>query len=133
MLTEGEFANGYFCTPTFVTDAPLSHKLWKQEMFLPISMIHRFDKLEDAMALANDVDYGLTSGIYGSDEEAQWFFENIEAGVNYANRPQGASTGAWPGFQPFGGWKGSGSSGKNAGGHYYLQLYMHEQIRTLIR
>ena len=32
-----------------------------------------------------------------------------------------------------GGWKGSGSSGKNAGGHYYLQLYMHEQIHTLIR
>jgi len=52
--------------------------------------------------------------------------------VVYANRPQGASTGAWPGFQPFGGWKGSGSSGKNAGGPYYLQLYLHEQSRTLI-
>ncbi len=133
VLTDGEYANGYFCTPTFVVDTPTSHKLWKQEMFLPISMIHRFDKLDDAMMLANDVDYGLTSGIYGSEEEADWFFENIEAGVNYANRPQGASTGAWPGFQPFGGWKGSGSSGKNAGGHYYLQLYMHEQVRTLIK
>jgi 1-pyrroline-5-carboxylate dehydrogenase len=132
VITEGEYGNGYFCTPTFVTDTPTSHKLWKQEMFLPISMIHRFDSLDDAMALANDVDYGLTSGIYGNAEEAKWFFENIEAGVNYANRPQGASTGAWPGFQPFGGWKGSGSSGKNAGGHYYLQLYMHEQVHTSI-
>ena len=84
------------------------------------------------MELANDVNYGLTAGFYGSKKQAKWFFENIQAGVTYANRPQGATTGAWPGFQPFGGWKGSGSSGKNAGGHYYLPLYMHEQIRTLI-
>ncbi len=53
--------------------------------------------------------------------------------MTYANRPQGATTGAWPGFQPFGGWKGSGASGKNGGGLYYVQLYMHEQIRTLIK
>ena len=53
--------------------------------------------------------------------------------MTYANRPQGATTGAWPGFQPFGGWKGSGSSGKNGGGYYYAQLYMHEQIQTLVK
>jgi len=132
ILTEGAYANGYFCQPTVVADIPLDHKLWKQEMFLPIMMLTRVQSLEEAMQLANDVDYGLTSGFYGGKEEASWFFENIEAGVNYVNRPQGATTGAWPGFQPFGGWKGSGSSGKNAGGHYYLQLYMHEQIRTYI-
>src|SRR5690606_9826460 len=69
----------------------------------------------------------------GSQKETAWFFDNIEAGVTYANRPQGATTGAWPGFQPFGGWKGSGASGKNGGGYYYVQLYMHEQIQTLIK
>jgi 1-pyrroline-5-carboxylate dehydrogenase len=53
--------------------------------------------------------------------------------VAYVNRPQGATTGAWPGFQPFGGWKASGSSGKNSGGQYYLPLYMHEQIQTTVR
>jgi 1-pyrroline-5-carboxylate dehydrogenase len=132
VLTEGAYANGYFCPPTIVADVPLDHKLWKQEMFLPITLVSRVKNLEEAMQLANDVDYGLTSGFYGSKEEAKWYFEHIEAGVNYVNRPQGATTGAWPGFQPFGGWKGSGSSGKNAGGHYYLQLYMHEQIRTYI-
>ncbi len=129
-LTDGVYANGYFCQPTVVADIPFEHKLWKQEMFLPIMMLTRVQSLEEAMQLANDVDYGLSAGFYGGKEETSWFFENIEAGVNYANRPQGATTGAWPGFQPFGGWKGSGSSGKNAGGHYYLQLYMHEQIRT---
>jgi 1-pyrroline-5-carboxylate dehydrogenase len=75
----------------------------------------------------------LTAGFYGSQKETRWFFDNIEAGVTYANRPQGATTGAWPGFQPFGGWKGSGASGKNGGGYYYVQLYMHEQIQTLIK
>lgn len=131
--TGGDFAKGYFCEPTLVADLPLSHRLWKEEMFLPITTIAKIDDLDSAMEIANDVDYGLTAGFYGTDEEVDWFFDNIEAGVVYANRPQGASTGAWPGFQPFGGWKGSGSSGKNAGGHYYLPLYMHEQSQTLIK
>jgi 1-pyrroline-5-carboxylate dehydrogenase len=133
VLTDGALAKGYFCAPTLVENLPFSHKLWKHEMFLPISTIGRVKNLEEALTLANDVSYGLTSGIYGNDDEIATFFDKIEAGVNYANRPQGATTGAWPGFQPFGGWKGSGSSGKNAGGLYYVQLYMHEQIRTQIR
>lgn len=131
--TDGDFAKGYFCEPTFVTDLPFSHRLWQYEMFLPITTIGKVKNLDEAMQIANDVNYGLTAGFYGSDEEVDWFFDKIEAGVTYANRPQGATTGAWPGFQPFGGWKGSGSSGKNAGGHYYLPLYMHEQIRTRIK
>lgn len=129
----GMYDKGYFCEPTFVTDLPYSHRLWKHEMFLPITTIGKFKELDDAMLIANDVNYGLTAGFYGSPEETEWFFDKIEAGVTYANRPQGATTGAWPGFQPFGGWKGSGSSGKNAGGHYYLPLYMHEQVRTSIK
>ena len=133
ILTDGALAKGYFCAPTFVADLPLTHRLWKYEMFLPITTIAKVKSLEEAMKYANDVEYGLTAGFYGSEEEAKWFFEKIEAGVTYANRPQGATTGAWPGFQPFGGWKGSGATGKNAGGHYYLQLYLREQIHTLIR
>ncbi|MBN2499775.1 MAG: aldehyde dehydrogenase family protein [Anaerolineales bacterium] len=123
---------GYFCEPTIVGDLPIEHRLWKHEMFVPIVTLHPVDNLDEAMQLANDVDYGLTAGFFGCDEEIDWFFKNIRAGVTYANRPQGATTGAWPGYQPFGGWKGSGSSGKNAGGHHYLQLYMHEQIHTTI-
>jgi 1-pyrroline-5-carboxylate dehydrogenase len=131
--TGGAFDKGYFCESTFVVDLPFSHRLWKHEMFLPITTIGKVKNMDEAMQIANDVNYGLTAGFYGSPEETDWFFDKIEAGVTYANRPQGATTGAWPGFQPFGGWKGSGSSGKNAGGHYYLPLYMHEQIRTLVK
>jgi 1-pyrroline-5-carboxylate dehydrogenase len=131
--TGGLYDKGYFCEPTFVIDVPFSHRLWKHEMFLPIATIGKVNSLEEAMIIGNDVNYGLTAGFYGSEEEVDWFFDKIEAGVSYANRPQGATTGAWPGFQPFGGWKGSGTSGKNSGGHYYVPLYMHEQIRTRIK
>ncbi|HSO12839.1 MAG TPA: aldehyde dehydrogenase family protein [Anaerolineales bacterium] len=131
--TGGMFDKGYFCEPTFVTDLPFDHRLWQYEMFLPITTIGKVSNLDEAMKIANNVNYGLTAGFYGSEKETKWFFDHIEAGVTYANRPQGATTGAWPGFQPFGGWKGSGASGKNGGGYYYVQLYMHEQIQTLIK
>ena len=133
VLTDGDLGKGYFCAPTFVLDVPYTHRLWKEEMFLPITTIGKFKTLEQALDMANDVDYGLTAGVYGSDADVEYFFDRIEAGVTYSNRPQGATTGAWPGFQPFGGWKGSGSSGKNAGGHHYVQLYLHEQIRTSVK
>ena len=133
VMTEGDFGKGYFCQPTIAVDVPIEHRLWQHEMFVPITMIHPVKDLEEAMTLANSSKYGLTAGFFGSEAEVGWFFDNIEAGVVYANRPQGATTGAWPGFQPFGGWKGSGASGKNAGGPYYLPLYMHEQSQTQIR
>jgi 1-pyrroline-5-carboxylate dehydrogenase len=133
VLTEGEYGKGYFCLPTLAVDLAAEHPLWQREMFVPITTIARVKSLDEAMRRANEVAYGLTAGFYGSEEEAGWFGENIQAGVTYANRPQGATTGAWPGFQPFGGWKGSGASGKNAGGEYYLPLYMHEQIHTLVK
>ena len=75
---------------------------------------------------------GLTAGFFGNDQEVQWFLENIEAGTIYTNRAAGATTGAWPGVQCFGGWKGSGSSGKGIGALYTLPLYMHEQSQTMI-
>ena len=130
-LTEGSLSDGYFCDPT-LAELPLDHRLWKQEMFLPISTVASVSNLDQGMRIANEVDYGLTAGFYGSEEEAEWFYENIEAGVTYVNRPQGATTGAWPGYQPFGGWKGSGATGKNAGGLYYLPLYMREQIQNRV-
>jgi 1-pyrroline-5-carboxylate dehydrogenase len=125
--------NGYYVTPTIVDDLPEDHPLWKQEMFLPIVTIDEFADLDEAMARANDVEYGLTAGFYSEDDdEVQWFLDNIEAGVLYVNRETGATTGAWPGYQAFGGWKGSGSTGKAGGSLYYVQQYMHEQSQTVV-
>ena len=124
---------GYYVAPTIADHVPEDHKLWKQEMFLPIVMVEAFDDFDEVMKKANDVEYGLTAGFFSEDEdEIQWFLDNMEAGVLYVNRAAGATTGAWPGYQSFGGWKGSGSTGKAAGSFYYVQQYMKEQSQTII-
>ncbi|QUD89327.1 aldehyde dehydrogenase family protein [Phenylobacterium montanum] len=130
-LTDGDFARGYYVEP-MLAEAPADHPLFRHEMFVPALMLHAVPDRETAMRLANDTAMGLTAGVYGSDDDVAWFHENIEAGVTYANRPQGATTGAWPGYQPFAGWKGSGSTGKAIASYYYLPLYMREQSRTVV-
>ncbi|WP_266182337.1 aldehyde dehydrogenase family protein [Dyella humicola] len=124
-------ARGYYVEP-LLAEAPLAHPLWRQEMFLPILMLHRYGDRDEAMRLANDTPMGLTAGFFGGEDEVAWFHDHIEAGVTYANRPQGATTGAWPGYQPFGGWKGSGSTGKAIASFYYLAQYLREQSRTVV-
>ena len=88
---------------------------------------------DEAIRLANKTEYGLTAGIFSGDEdEIASFFDEVQAGVVYANRQAGATTGAWPGINPFGGWKASGSSGRGAGGPYYVQQFLKEQSRVRI-
>ena len=71
-----------------------------------------------------------SSAATGAELDA--FLDEIEAGVVYVNRRAGATTGAWPGFQSFCGWKSSGSTGKGGLGPYYVQQFMREQSRTVV-
>ncbi|BCU70169.1 aldehyde dehydrogenase family protein [Stygiolobus caldivivus] len=122
---------GYYVEPTVITGLPYEHWMWKTELFVPILLVGKVKTLEEAVRMANDVEYGLTAGIFSEDKkEVEYFFDNIEAGVVYANRTVGATTGAMPGVQPFGGWKHSGWTGKNAGGPYYLLSFLREQALT---
>jgi 1-pyrroline-5-carboxylate dehydrogenase len=87
--------------------------LFSEELFVPIVVIADVMTLDEALELANRTEYGLTAGIYSENEDdLNTFFERIQAGVTYANRRAGATTGAWPGINPFGGWKASGSTGR---------------------
>jgi 1-pyrroline-5-carboxylate dehydrogenase len=130
-LVDGELAHGHFVAPT-VAEAPPGHPLFREEMFEPILMVSRVADVREGVARANDSALGLTAGCYGDAEDVRYFLDHVEAGVTYANRPQGATTGAWPGYQPFGGWKGSGSTGKAIGSSYYLPLYLREQSQTVV-
>ena len=65
-------------------------------------------------------------------ESSGKFLDTIEAGVIYVNRHTSATTGAWPGYQPFGGWKGSGTTGKGIASEYYLAQYLREQSQTRV-
>ena len=100
---------------------------------MPFVAVAPIDSIEEGIELANQSEYALTAGFYGEDEaEQQKFLDNIHGGVVYVNRRAGATTGAWPGVQPFGGWKGSGSTGKAGGGLYYIQQFMREQSQTVV-
>jgi 1-pyrroline-5-carboxylate dehydrogenase len=132
-MMEPPLDHGYFVEPTIIDGLPTNHPLFSEELFVPITVIADVLTLDNAIELANRTEYGLTAGIYSEQEdELHQFFERIQAGVTYANRRAGATTGAWPGINPFGGWKASGSTGRGTGGPYYVQQFMREQSRVRI-
>ncbi|MGH8958813.1 MAG: aldehyde dehydrogenase family protein [Acidimicrobiia bacterium] len=133
VLQEEGLERGNFVEPTVVT-APETSWVWNRELFLPFVAVMPVGSLDEALTRANDTEFGLTAGLFSSDEEEiDAFFDRIEAGVTYVNRRAGATTGAWPDVQSFGGWKGSGTSGTGGGGPWYLRQYMREQSRTRVR
>ncbi|WP_294121524.1 aldehyde dehydrogenase family protein [Sphingomonas sp.] len=131
-LAGGIFDGGPYVQPTIVAGLPGDHRLNRDELFLPFISILPFDDLDAAIADANRSEFGLTAGVYTQDQsELDRFLGTIEAGVLYANRASGATTGAWPGFQTFCGWKGSGTTGKGGLGSWYVPQFMREQSHTL--
>jgi 1-pyrroline-5-carboxylate dehydrogenase len=131
---DAAFEHGHFVEPTIVDRVPQNSPLFHDEFFAPFLAVAEIKSLDDGIALANDSEYGLTAGIFSElAGEQDEFFARIEAGVTYSNRRGGATTGAWPGVQSFGGWKCSGSSGKGALGPYYVQQFLREQSQTVVR
>jgi 1-pyrroline-5-carboxylate dehydrogenase len=123
-LSDGDLARGFYVEPT-VVGLPANHRLFQDELFAPFTAVAPVDSLDEALALANDSAYGLTAGVYSEDPaEVQRFLEEVHAGVLYVNRKAGATTGAWPGVQAFGGWKGSGSTGKSGLSMDYVAQFL---------
>jgi 1-pyrroline-5-carboxylate dehydrogenase len=128
-----EGREGNFYAPIIVTDLPQGHPLTREELFAPFLTVTSVSGFDAAMAEANAVDYGLSAGVFSAvDAEVEQFYDEIEAGVLYSNRADGATTGAWPGVQSFCGWKLSGTSGKGGLGVNYLPGFMREQNRTIV-
>ncbi|MCP5366355.1 MAG: aldehyde dehydrogenase family protein [Hyphomicrobiales bacterium] len=132
-LRGGALDRGYYVSPAVVADLPPDHELNRIEQFMPFLSVQACADLADGIARGNAIVYGLTAGIYtGDDDELRLFLDNAEAGVLYANRRSGGTTGAWPGFQTFCGWKGSGVDGKGGLGPYQLPRFMREQSHTIM-
>jgi 1-pyrroline-5-carboxylate dehydrogenase len=131
-LDDAELRHGNYVEPA-LAETPAEARVLREELFTPFVAVRPVDSLAAALELANGLVFGLTAGLYASeDAEIERFVNGINAGVVYVNREAGATTGAWPGIQPFGGWEGSGTTGVGAGGIYYLQRYMREQSRTFV-
>ncbi|QLH13063.1 aldehyde dehydrogenase family protein [Paracoccus pantotrophus] len=126
-----DFPANYFVGA--LAEMPGPSRLTKDEFFMPFVVLRSVKDLKEGLAEGNDVSYGLAAGVYSRDQsEVQFFLDNAQAGVLYANRASGATTGAWPGAQPFCGWKGTGVSGKGGLGTWFIPQFMREQSHTIM-
>lgn len=123
---EANGRQGYYVPPTIVGDVKRDARLAQEEIFGPVVSVIRARDWQDALAIANSTEYGLTGGVCSRDrarlEQARHEFE---AGNLYFNRK---ITGAIVGVQPFGGYNMSGTDSK-AGGPDYLANFM--QLKTV--
>jgi len=133
VLKSEHFATGYYVEPTVIADLSSDHRLFREELFVPLLVVDGFKTLDEALEKANDTEYGLTAGIFTEDQqEIQKFMDEVQFGVTYANRRGGATTGSWPGAQTFVGWRASGATGRGVGGPNYLLNFVREQSQTTV-
>jgi 1-pyrroline-5-carboxylate dehydrogenase len=112
--------DGYFIQPTIFIDAPPDAKIVREEIFGPVLAVLKAKNLDEAIALSNDSEYGLTGSIYSRNpEHIARAKEECFVGNFYVNRK---CTGALVGAHPFGGFNMSGTDSK-AGGRDYLTLF----------
>jgi 1-pyrroline-5-carboxylate dehydrogenase len=112
---------GYFIEPTVFVDVDRNARLAQYEIFGPVLSVVRAADFDDALDVANGTEYGLTGGLFSSDEKRiARAKRDFHVGNLYINRK---ITGALVGIQPFGGFNMSGSNAK-AGGPDYLRLFM---------
>jgi betaine-aldehyde dehydrogenase len=80
---------GWFIEPTIFTDVPVSSALWREEIFGPVLCVRTFETEDEAIALANDCDFGLVATVIASDEaQATRVANALEAGHVWINSPQ---------------------------------------------
>lgn len=125
--------SGAYVEPAIV-EVDSSNTLMREELFVPILAIDTFKKFDEVLQKANDVEFGLTAGLYSrKNKEIKEFLSKIQAGVVYVNRRTSATTGAIVGAHTFVGWKGSGLTGKGTGSRFYLQQFFKEQSIAVVK
>ena len=94
-------AKGYFIRPTVFTDVPLDSALWNEEIFGPVLCVRAFATEEEAIALANDSDFGLVASVVSRSVETTERVANaLQAGLVWINAPQVIfPQAAWGGYK----------------------------------
>jgi alpha-ketoglutaric semialdehyde dehydrogenase len=109
---DGDKARGHFIKPTIFVDVKPHHRIFQEEIFGPVLSVTKVSSYQEAIAVANDCQYGLSSSIYTRDiNRAFAAIRDIEAGITYINAPTiGAEA-----HMPFGGIKGTGNGHREGG------------------
>ncbi|HEY2843210.1 MAG TPA: aldehyde dehydrogenase family protein, partial [Bryobacteraceae bacterium] len=115
---------GYFLEPTVIADLSPTARIAQEEIFGPVLAVIRARDFDDALAIANNTEYGLTGAVYtASRQQIERAKNEFHVGNLYINRK---CTGAVVGAHPFGGFNMSGTDSK-AGGADYLYLFSQAQ------
>lgn len=124
-------STGYFVHPTVVADVAPKARLMQEEIFGPIVAFSKAKDFDEALAIANNTEYGLTGAVISNNEaHIEQARQDFFVGNLYINR---GCTGAIVGYQPFGGYNMSGTCSK-AGGPDFIALHMQSKsISTALR
>jgi alpha-ketoglutaric semialdehyde dehydrogenase len=111
-LDKGDYQHGWFLEPTVFTDVDPKMRIAQEEIFGPVVSIIPCDDLENAIAIANNIEYGLSSSLYTKDvNKAFAAVRDLETGITYINAPTiGAEV-----HLPFGGTKATGNGHREGG------------------
>jgi len=116
---------GNFWSPTVLTDVPLDAKVFNDEPFGPMAAIRSFDTLDEAIAEANRLPYGLAGYAFTSSlKHAHALSQRLEVGMLWINQPAAP----WP-EMPFGGLKDSGYGSE--GGPEALEAYLNTRAVSI--
>ena len=112
-LTNGDHAKGTFFEPTVVGGVTHTMRIAREEVFGPVVSLLEFDTFEQAIEIANSIDYGLSTALYTKDvNRAFTAIRDLEAGITYINAPTiGAEV-----HLPFGGVKHTGNGHREGNG-----------------
>jgi aldehyde dehydrogenase (NAD+) len=111
-LETGAFAKGYFHEPTVFVDVKPAMRIAREEIFGPVVSVIPCASLDEAIAIGNGVDYGLSASVYTQDiNRAFQAMRDLYTGIFYVNAPTiGAEV-----HLPFGGTKNTGNGHREAG------------------
>lgn len=113
---------GFFVQPTVISEVPQSSEIMQREIFGPVLPIATFSTLDEAIEMANDSSYGLTSSIYTQNvDTAMRAVNELKYGETYVNRENGE---AMQGFHS--GWRKSGLGGDD--GKHGLYEFMNTHV-----
>ena len=113
---------GYYFEPTIIDNVDNSMEIMRSEIFGPVIPVATFDTIDEAIKLANDCEYGLTSSVYTQNlNKAMKVISRLKFGETYVNRENFE---AMQGYHA--GWRKSGIGG--ADGKHGLEEYLQTQV-----